>query len=156
MVENLLEVITFWKACSKQNTWESWTHTGCNHQRLVTDRARPRRWYEDSKTYCVRDLDAGSWHKICCGNFFPTASAPWAEGTLCCSWENTVRSQGTYFEGDWGVIVLCTMLLVSCIFFNKMSLFFILNGWILSGQVPVHWDELILACPRKHVWRYSL
>ena len=28
-------------------------------------------------------------------------------------WENCVRSQGTYFEGDWGVIVLCTVFLVS-------------------------------------------
>ena len=31
-------------------------------------------------------------------------------------WENCVRSQGAYFEGDWGVIVLCS---VFCIFFNK-------------------------------------
>ena len=29
-------------------------------------------------------------------------------------WENCVRSQGAYFEGDWGVIVPCKMLLVSC------------------------------------------
>ena len=28
-------------------------------------------------------------------------------------WENYVRSLGAYFEGDWGVIVLCTMFLVS-------------------------------------------
>ena len=28
-------------------------------------------------------------------------------------WENCVRSQGAYFEGDWGAIVLCTMFLVS-------------------------------------------
>ena len=28
-------------------------------------------------------------------------------------WENCVRSQGAYFEGDGGVIVLCTMFLVS-------------------------------------------
>ena len=34
-------------------------------------------------------------------------------------WENCVRSQGAYFEGDWGIIVLCTMFLVSRIFFNK-------------------------------------
>ena len=34
-------------------------------------------------------------------------------------WENCVRSQGAYFEGDWSVTVLCTMFLVSCIFFNK-------------------------------------
>ena len=28
-------------------------------------------------------------------------------------WETCVRSQGAYFEGDWGVIVLCTLFLVS-------------------------------------------
>ena len=34
-------------------------------------------------------------------------------------WKNCVRSQCAYFEGDWGVIVLSTMFLVSCIFLNK-------------------------------------
>ena len=38
-------------------------------------------------------------------------------------WENCMRSQGAYFEGDWGIIVLCTMFLVSCIFFNKCLYF---------------------------------
>ena len=39
-------------------------------------------------------------------------------------WENCVRSQGTYFEGDFeGIIVLCTMFLVGSIFFNE-SLYF--------------------------------
>ena len=38
-------------------------------------------------------------------------------------WERYVRSQGAYFEGDWGVIVLCTVFLVSCIFFNKCIYF---------------------------------
>ena len=28
-------------------------------------------------------------------------------------WENYVRSQSAYFEGDWGIIVLCTMFFVS-------------------------------------------
>ena len=28
-------------------------------------------------------------------------------------WENCARSQGDYFEGGWGIIVLCTVLLVS-------------------------------------------
>ena len=47
--------------------------------------------------------------------------------------ENRVRSKGAYFEGDWGTIVRCTVFLVSCIFFNK-CLFFIVHGWIPSGQ----------------------
>ena len=29
------------------------------------------------------------------------------------NWENCVRSQGAFFEVDWGIIVLCTMFLVS-------------------------------------------
>ena len=39
--------------------------------------------------------DSGKYHGVADGN-----------------WENCVRSQGAYFEGDWGVIVLCTMLLI--------------------------------------------
>ena len=38
-------------------------------------------------------------------------------------WENCVRSQGAYFEGDWGIIVLFTVFLVSCIFFSKCLYF---------------------------------
>ena len=48
-------------------------------------------------------------------------------------WENCVRSQGAYCAGDWGIFVLCTMFLVSCIFFNK-CLFFTWHGWMPSGQ----------------------
>ena len=48
-------------------------------------------------------------------------------------WENCVRFQGAHFEGDWGVIVLCTVFPVSCIFFNN-SLFFLIHTWTLSGQ----------------------
>ena len=44
------------------------------------------------------------------------------------NWENCVRSQGAYFEGDWGVIVQCFLYL------QEMSLFFITHGWIPSGQ----------------------
>ena len=39
------------------------------------------------------------------------------------NWENCVRSQGAYSEGGWGVIVLCTMFLMSCIFFYKCLYF---------------------------------
>ena len=48
-------------------------------------------------------------------------------------WENCVRSQGAYIEGDWGIIVLCTMLLVSCIFFNKCLYFsYYMAGYLLD------------------------
>ena len=37
--------------------------------------------------------------------------------------ENCVRSWGAYFEGDWGVIVLCTMFLVSVSSSINISIF---------------------------------
>ena len=53
------------------------------------------------------------------------------DGAADGDWENYVRSQG---EGDWGVIVLCTVFLVSCIFFNKCFCLSLLDSCILSGQ----------------------
>ena len=48
-------------------------------------------------------------------------------------WENCVRSHSVYFEGDWGIIVLCTMFLVSCIFFNKCLYFsYYMAGYLLD------------------------
>ena len=48
-------------------------------------------------------------------------------------WENCVRSQGAYIEGDWGVIVLCIVFLVSCIFFNKCLYFlYYMAGYLLD------------------------
>ena len=61
----------------------------------------------------------------------------WNSGT--CDWtaggdfENCVRSQSAYFGGDWGVIVLCTMFLVSCIFFKKCLYFsYYMAGYLLD------------------------
>ena len=48
-------------------------------------------------------------------------------------WENCVRSQGTYFEGDWGITVLCAMFLVSSI---SVSIFLI--TWL-----DTFWTDLI-------------
>ena len=45
------------------------------------------------------------------------------DGAADGAWENCVRSQGAYFEGDWGVIVLCTVFLVSYILFNNCLYF---------------------------------
>ena len=54
-------------------------------------------------------------------------------GTADSTWESYVRSQGAHFEGDWGIIVLCTMFPVSCIFFNKCLYFsYCLAGWFLD------------------------
>ena len=45
-------------------------------------------------------------------------SDPWWDsgkynGAAHGDWENCVRSQRAYFEGDWGVVVLCTMFPIS-------------------------------------------
>ena len=48
-------------------------------------------------------------------------------------WENCVRSQGAYFEGDWGVIVLCTMFLVSSSI--NVSIFYI--TWLYTFWIDV-------------------
>ena len=40
-------------------------------------------------------------------------------------WDNCVRSQGAYFEGDWGVIVLCTMFLVC----SSINVYIFLITW---------------------------
>ena len=53
-----------------------------------------------------------------------------------------------YFKGHWGVIVLCTMFLVSCLFFNK-CLFFIVHGWIPSGQNLLYTIELMDIYSKK-------
>ena len=48
-------------------------------------------------------------------------------------WENCGRSQGAYFEGDWGVIVLCTMFLLSFIFFRNWLYFsYYMAGYLLD------------------------
>ena len=49
------------------------------------------------------------------------------------NWENCVRFQGAYSEGYWGVIVLCTVFLVPCIFYNKCLYFsYHMAGYILD------------------------
>ena len=48
------------------------------------DSERTRSRSGDSKHYCVRDFDAGSWHETCHGKIHSVASATRAEGTLCC------------------------------------------------------------------------
>ena len=48
-------------------------------------------------------------------------------------WENSVRSQGAYLEGDWGIIVLCTMFLVS--FSMTVSIFH-------SAWLDTFWTDL--------------
>ena len=58
-------------------------------------------------------------------------------------WENCVRSQGAYFGGDWAIIVLCTMFLISCIFFNKCLIYFpyYMAGYLLDS--PRVWADVL-------------
>ena len=49
-------------------------------------------------------------------------------------WENCVTSQGAYFEGDWGIIVLCAMYLVSSLI--NVSIFHI--TWL-----DTFWTDLV-------------
>ena len=132
----------FWKTYNKQNTWECWTHMGCNQQRLATDSVRTRSWSGDSKNYCVWHfwLSISTWNvlwKICSSD-----SATRTEGTSCCRcqwcWENCVRSQGASFEGDWGIIVLvhCFLYIVSSSV--SVSIFYIIwlnTFWTLYNTV---------------------
>ena len=52
-------------------------------------------------------------------------------------WESCVRSQGAGVEGDWGVIVLCTVFPVT----PSINIFSTVRGWILSGPT-----SFVLLC----------
>ena len=60
-------------------------------------------------------------------------------------WENCVRSQGAYFEGDWGIIILCAMFLVSGTF-NKCLCF-------SYYMAEYFWDRPCISY-FKHIVRY--
>ena len=47
-------------------------------------------------------------------------------------WENCVRSQGAYFEGDWGIIILCAMFLVSGTFNKCLCFSYYMAGCLLD------------------------
>ena len=57
-------------------------------------------------------------------------------------WENCVRSQGDFFEGDWGIIDLCTMFLVSSSI--NVSVFHI--TWL-----GIFWADLVYSLPLKEI-----
>ena len=47
-------------------------------------------------------------------------------GAADSNWENCVRSHSAYFEGDWGIIALCTMVLVS----SSINVFIFHSSWL--------------------------
>ena len=60
------------------------------------------------------------------------------DGGVDGDWENCVRSQGAYFEGEWGIIALCTMFLVYCTSSIKVPIFHI--TWLETS-----WTDLIFV-----------
>ena len=55
-------------------------------------------------------------------------------------WENCMRSQGAYFDGDWGIIVLCSMFLYLISTSINVSVFH-------STWLDTFWTDLI--CDRE-------
>ena len=72
-------------------------------------------------------------------------SGKW-DGTADGDWENCGRSQGACFEGDWGIIVLCTMFLVSPSI--NISIFHI-------TRLDAFWTDLTCALTKGVSGRYS-
>ena len=75
-------------------------------------------------------------------------------------WKNCVKSQGAYFEGDWGIIVLCTMFLVSCNLFNKGLYFsYYMAGYLLDRPciyTHILWLQLRkYACKNAHIYSHK-
>ena len=63
------------------------------------------------------------------GKYCGAADGSW----LQLNWEKCVKSQSSYFEGDWGFIVLHIIFLVSCILFNKCCYFsYYMAGYLLD------------------------
>ena len=72
------------------------------------------------------------------------------DGAADRDWENCVRSRGAYFEGDWDVIALCTMFLVSCIFLTKCLYFsYYMPGYLLDRP---HVMTLDCVMPLNQHW----
>ncbi len=61
-----------------------------------------------------------------------------------------MRSQGAYFERDWAIIVLCTMFLLSCIFFDNVSFSYYVDGYF-SGEPSYVMKSKILPLKSNHM-----
>ena len=58
--------------------------------------------------------------------------------------QNCVRSQGAYFEGDWGIIVLYTMFLVSLINVSYFSYY--MTGYLLDRLHKIYMFIYVCVC----------
>ena len=71
-------------------------------------------------------------------------------------WENCVRSEDAYFEGDWGIIVPCAVFLLSCIFCNKCVYFSChVTGYFLDRPCIYTLNSLTYMCALKVNWYIS-
>ena len=61
------------------------------------------------------------------------------EGAADGDWQNYVRSQGAYFQGDWGIVVSCTMFLVS----SSIDVSIFKSTWL-----DTFWTDLVLMMAR--------
>ena len=57
------------------------------------------------------------------------------------NWENCVRSQGAYSEGNWSIIVLCTMFLVS----SSLNVSTSHSTWLDAFWTDLIYDNRILS-----------
>ena len=62
------------------------------------------------------------------------------DGAVNGEWENCVRSQGAYFERDWGIIVLCTKCLVS----SSINVFIFHITWLDTFWTDLKYDHFYL------------
>ena len=69
-------------------------------------------------------------------------------------WENCVRSQGAYFEGDWGVFVLCPMFLVSYTFFKKSLFFIVMAGYFLDS-ILYSYEAILFWVPKEKYYIFT-
>ena len=136
MIQKAVATGKWWSAVSSpQHTCSLMHHVSC---RFFLGNIKSRRWlyplqpgfgalrllvFPKTKVIFEREENSDCWWDS--GKYIRTADG---------DWENCVRSRGAYFEGDGGITVLCTMFLISGIFFNK-CLYFSLHSWTLSGHI---------------------
>ena len=129
------------KSTAMGNRWRQLHHdnTPAHASRLVQSFLTKHQITQVTQPPCSPELAPHNfWHfpklkSPLKGKGFQFIDETWENRAADGDWENCVRFQGAYFERDWGVIVLCTLFLVSCIFFNKCLYFsYYMTGYLLD------------------------
>ena len=76
------------------------------------------------------------------------------DGAADGDWKNCVRSEGAYFEGDWGIIVLCTMFLVSSSI--NVSFSYCMVGYLLDRYLHMPGLHCLCICIYLNIFIYIL